>query len=199
MHVVLGWQHIFLLKGDWFGLICSLSILCLCSEQMHTHIFMCYPFFSVWKTYCLNLLEWPVVINHITKYIWCVPSVSKPWQNGKKKLPHAYVLGTFCSCFSLSHFSWLQSETRQTRTDLFSTLQMCWNEFSHSPHRMLFLFTEVQICSTTRDRGSKISQQARDISFPYLACRRRPKICHLPGFPQNRCKHHAGGFYIKYI
>lgn len=125
-------------------------------------------------------------------------SVSHGGKAEKKSLMH--VLGTFCSCFSLSHFSWLQSETRQMRTDLFSTLQMCWNEFSHSPHRMLFLFAEVQICSTTEDRGSRISQQATDIPFPNLACRRRQKINrHLPGFPLNWYKHHEGGFYKKYI
>lgn len=150
-------------------------ILCLCSEQIVTHIFMCYPFFIVWKTYCLNLLEWPVLINHSMKYISYVTSVSKPWGKREKNLPHAYVLRKFCSCFSLSHFSWFQSKTLQTRADLFSTLQMCWNELSHNPHRMLFLFTEVQICSATEDRGSKISQQATDISFPNLTCRRRPK------------------------
>lgn len=196
MHMVLGWQHIFLLEDNWFGLIYSLYILCLCSEQMYTHVFMYYHCFIVWKTYCLNLLELQVLINHIMKYIWYITSVSKPWGKRKKKLFHAYVLGTFCSCSSLSHFSWLQSETQQMRADLFSTLQMCWNEFSHSPHRMLFLFTAVQIFSTSEDHGSKISQQATDILFPNLACGRRQKNCHLAGFT---CKHHASGFYMKYV
>lgn len=150
--------------------------------RTNTHIFMCYHFSIEWKTYCLNLQEWPVVINHSLKHIWYVISVRKPWGKGKKKLPHAYVLGTFCSCFSLSHFSLFQLETLQMRADLFSTLQMCWNEFSHSPHRMLFLFTEVQICSTTEDRGSKISQQATDSWFPNLACRRPKKLSFYQAF-----------------
>lgn len=78
MHMVLGWQHIFLLEDNLFGLIYSLYILCLCSEQMYTHIFMYYHCFIVWKTYCLNLLKLTVLIKHIMKYIWYITSVSKP-------------------------------------------------------------------------------------------------------------------------
>lgn len=166
---------------------------------MYTHIFVCYHCSVAWKTYCLNLLKLPVLINHIMKYIWYITSVSKPWGGNEKKMLRAYVLGTFCSWSSLSHFSWLQSETQQMKADFFSTLQMCWNEFSHSPHRMLFLFTAVQICSTSEDQGSKISQQAADSLFPKLACGRRQKNCHLVGFTINTCEHHATGFYIKYV
>lgn len=81
---------------------------------------------------------------------------------------HAYVLGTFCSCSSLSHFSWLQSETQQMRADLFSTLQMCWNECSHSPHRMLFLFTAVQICSQVRIRDQRSASKQQIFYFQIL-------------------------------
>lgn len=85
LHRVLGWQYIFLLEHNWFALIYSLYILCLCSEQMYSHIFMYYHCSIAWKTYCLNLLKLPVLIDRIMKYIWCITSVSKPWGGKEKK------------------------------------------------------------------------------------------------------------------
>ena len=120
----------------------------------HPHIYALLLFHCV-KNICSNLLEVPVLINHSIKYFWYIPSVSKPW-GGKEKKSFMH-LGTICSCSSLSHFSWFQWETQQMRADLFSTLQMCWNEFSHSLYRMLFLFTAVQICS--KKWGSWIKDQ----------------------------------------